>query len=81
MFSLIIEAVYKQKSLKRPALEQARIKIELIKQFIRTAYEIKSLEERNYLRFATSLQEISKMTNGWIKYLDTQNKTQNPPIK
>lgn len=80
-FSLIISAVYKNKTEKYPVLEQARIQIELTKQLIRTAYEIKSLEERNYLRFAGMLQEISKMTNGWIKYLETHNTTQNPPLQ
>jgi len=80
-FSLIIEAVYKTKPTKKPILEETRIQIEIIKQLIRTAYDIHSLEERNYLRFAKMLQEISKMTNGWIKYLDAQRETQNPPIK
>ena len=78
-FSLIIKAVYLSKSDKKPILEQTRVKIEIIKQLIRTAYEVKCLDERNYLRFAEMLQEISKMTNGWIKYLDFQYKTQNPP--
>ncbi|MDP1625266.1 MAG: four helix bundle protein [bacterium] len=76
-FKLVIDAVYKPRHLKRPILEQARIRIELVKQLVRTAHEIKSLEERNYLRFAEILQEISKMANGWIKYLDTQN----PPVQ
>lgn len=74
-FSLIISAVYKNKVEKKPILEQARIQVELTKQLIRTAYEIKSLEERNYLRFAGLLQEVSKMVNGWIKYLDIQSTT------
>jgi hypothetical protein len=80
-FPLVIEAVYKTKSLKQPTLEAARTKIELIKQLIRTAHEIHCLEEPNYLRFAAMLQEISKMANGWIKYLNSQNTTQNPPTK
>jgi hypothetical protein len=80
-FSLIIAAVYKNRLEKRPILEQARIRIEIVKQLVRTAHEIRSLDEKSYIRFAATLQEISKMTNGWIKYLDASTKTQNPPVK
>ena len=72
-FTLTVGAVYMSKHEKGPVLERVRAAIEKIKQLIRVAYEIKSLEERNYLRFAAMLQEISKMANGWIKYLNTQN--------
>ncbi|HUD03939.1 MAG TPA: four helix bundle protein [Candidatus Paceibacterota bacterium] len=71
--SLLIEAAYKTRSEKKIVLESARIKIEISKQLIRTAHEIGAVSEDQYLRWQLSLQEISKMTNGWIKYLETKN--------
>jgi adenine-specific DNA methylase len=76
-FSLCIEAAYKTKPEKRLMLEKVRIQIETIKQLVRLANEMKIMEEKKYLFLAELLQEVSKMTNGWIRYLDTQN----PPIQ
>jgi hypothetical protein len=74
--SLSIEATYKARLEKKSVLELLRIKIELTKQLIRTAHEIGALPESHYLKWQASLQEISKMTNGWIRYV-----TQNPPMR
>jgi len=71
--ALSIEATYRTRAEKKSVLESVRIKIEIEKQLIRTAYEIGALSEVQYLRWQLSLQEISKMTNGWIKYLETKN--------
>lgn len=32
-------------------------------------YDLKIIEDKKYLELELALQEISKMTNGWIKYL------------
>ncbi len=69
-FIILIEAEYAKPSVKLPILEKARTEIEIVKQLIRIAYEIGILTENQYLRWQESLQEISKMTSGWIKYLD-----------
>jgi hypothetical protein len=36
---------------------------------VRMAYELEIIENRKYIDFQSDLQEISKMINGWIKYL------------
>ena len=69
IINLIINASLEMKSNKLPILNSARIKIEVLKRLVRIAYELKIIENKKYLRLELDLQEISKMTNGWIKYL------------
>ena len=66
---LCVTAALETKLDKLQSLSAARTKVELLKRFIRMAYELKIIEERKYLDFESDLQEISKMINGWIKYL------------
>jgi len=73
ILSLSIEAAYKSPPTKKPVLENIRIKIETLKQMTRTANEIGVIPEKQYLSWQLSLQEMSKMTNGWLKYLETKN--------
>jgi adenine-specific DNA methylase len=76
-FNLCVEAVYKPKQEKRSVLETLRIRIETLKQLVRVTHEMNLMEEKKYILISGLLQEISKMTNGWIRYLDTQN----PPVR
>jgi hypothetical protein len=73
IFSLLINASLESKQEKIVPLKKARLQIETIKQLIRIEYETKILPEKTYLNVELKLQEISKMTNGWLKYLQTQN--------
>jgi len=66
---LVIDAAYKTRSLKKPVLEVARIKIEVLKQLVRSVHELNIYGEKIYLDLQSQLQEISKMTNGWIKFV------------
>lgn len=56
-------------SQKLGALENLRLKIEVLKHLIRTEHELRIIEEKTYLRLAEQLVEISKMTNGWINFV------------
>ena len=67
--SLAIQASFETKIEKKPTLETLRIKIGLLKQLVRTALEIHSIPESAYLKLQAKLQEISKMVNGWLKYV------------
>ena len=69
IISQIITAAFEPKNKKLEVLYSARIKIELLKRLFRLAYELKIIGVRFYLDFESDLQEISKMVNGWIKYL------------
>jgi len=69
IINLVITASLENKSNKLPILNSARIKIEVLKRLIRIVYELKIIEGKIYISLESDLQEISKMTNGWIKYL------------
>lgn len=67
--SLIITAAFEPRNRKLEILCLARIKIELLKRLFRLTYELKIIGVKFYLDFESDLQEMSKMVNGWIKYL------------
>jgi four helix bundle protein len=69
VFELCLTASLESKLDKLQHLSAARTKVELLKRFVRMAYELKIIEDGKYLDFEADLQEISKMINGWIKYL------------
>lgn len=66
---LIIEAALQSKTDKLPTLNTARTKIEVLKRLIRMIHELNIIPANKYLELETDLQTISRMTNGWIKYL------------
>jgi hypothetical protein len=66
---LIISASLEIRQNKYPILTLARIKIEVLKRLVRICRELDIIEEKRYLAIELDLQEISKMTNGWMKYL------------
>lgn len=74
IIELSIAASFAEKQNKRRFLEMARIKIEILKRLARLASELSVISQKDYLQTEISLQEISKMTNGWIKYLTPSNK-------
>ena len=69
IINLIIAASFEAKTNKSSLLKSSRIKIEILKRLLRVTYELNIIENKKYLNLELDLQEISKMTNGWIKYL------------
>lgn len=69
IISLTIDASLEIKINKLSLLNPARIKIEILKRLLRISYELNIIENKKYINLESDLQEISKMTNGWIKYL------------
>lgn len=69
LISLIIAASLEFKTNKLPILNSSRIKIETLKRLIRICKELSVIDDKNYIDIEFNLCEISKMTNGWIKYL------------
>ena len=53
---------------KERVLQQLNAKIELLKVLFRTALNCKIIETQVYLENSKRLQEIGKMTQGWVKY-------------
>lgn len=70
LLELIITASFENSSQKSQTLSKARIKTELLKRFVRNMRESNIIEDKNYLSLESQLQEISKMINGWIDYLN-----------
>lgn len=68
ILSTTIEAALLPRERKLPKLEQTRLAIELLKRLIRLEQELKIIEEPQYVRLVLDLQELSRMTTGWIKY-------------
>jgi len=66
---LSINAALEIKENKLPILNSVKIKIETLKKLIRIAHELNIIKEKKYIDLESGLQEMSKMTNGWIKYL------------
>ena len=54
---------------KLPSLEIASTKLDLIKILFRVAKDTKCLANNDYLTLQSQLNEIGKMTGGWIKSL------------
>jgi hypothetical protein len=69
IIDLIFTASLEIKNHKLNPLNSARVKIELLKRLIRISQELNIISSKKYIELEIDLQEISKMTNGWIKYL------------
>ncbi len=54
---------------KKKILVVLKIKTELLKQLVRMSRELNIIGDEKYIHLESHLQEISKMTTGWIKYL------------
>jgi len=63
----LIGASYAKSEQKLAFLNQANIKLELVKLLIRLAEEIKVIPTKKYLSLEGKLQEIGRMLGGWIK--------------
>ena len=66
---LSIEAAFRTPKEKLVPLKKLQILIETLKRFVRVAHEIGIYGETVYLATEKNLQEISRMTTGWIKYV------------
>jgi len=69
-----IESTFTKTKTKSPILDKLQIKIEILKRLIRLGWNLKIIEQNKYLEFETELQTISKMTVGWLKYLDQKSR-------
>ena len=66
-----IQATFEIRPNKLPILNKARINTELLKQLFRVTHDLNIIPAHRYIEFESDLQEMSKMANGWIKYLTT----------
>lgn len=66
----IIKARYSDKIEKQIFLKRASVKLDLLKFFLQIAWDIKSLDNKKYIRISEKLNEVGKMLGGWIKSLN-----------
>ncbi|MBM3256064.1 MAG: four helix bundle protein [Candidatus Moranbacteria bacterium] len=67
---LVIKSALSKKEGKILLLESLRVDIETMKNLVRLEEEIKIIKESKYLMLSAELLEVSKMANGWLKYLE-----------
>lgn len=72
IMSLSIEAAIMTGTAKIPVLRKIKIEIEVLKRLVRLENELNIINTNKYLKIESQLIEISKMANGWIKYLETK---------
>ena len=72
LIELGIESALRPKNEKLEYIKALRLKTETLKHIIRSEYELKIISEKQYLIITEDLQNISMMTNGWIKSIETQ---------
>jgi len=53
-------------------VQKASAKLDLLKFFLRLAWEIKALDNKKYLTLSERLDEIGRMLGGWLKQLTTK---------
>ncbi len=66
---LLLVASYLGKEQKRPYLQKAGNKLDVLKFFLQITWEIKALDNRKYAILSEQLNEIGKMIGGWNKGL------------
>lgn len=69
VMEILVEAYYSPRDQKKALLARANIKIEILRRYIRLAFELGLYSSKVYERLAASLNEIGRMTGGWMKSL------------
>lgn len=69
LMELYIQIFYTPAHQKHELLSKANIKIEIVRHYFRLAYDLGLYSSIKFQTFALSLNEIGKMTGGWIKSL------------
>lgn len=66
---LILIAGYAAREQKAPLVQKASIKLDALKFFLQVAWELKSIENKNFADLIARLAEVGKMLGGWQKQL------------
>jgi hypothetical protein len=70
LLELVVEAYYSPPAAKKPLLQRTNIKIELLRHYLRLGYELSCYPSTTLVRMAEPLDEIGRMTGGWLKSLE-----------
>ena len=69
LLETIIEAYYAPQHEKRPLLNRVNLILEKLRYFYRLCYDLGYFNSKQYQEFAAHLDEIGRMTGGWLKSL------------
>ncbi len=72
ILELLFVASYQNPEAKLPTLETAIKKTDILKFFLRIAWEIRALDDKKYLSLSEKTQELGRMIGGWRKGLLTK---------
>jgi len=70
IFELLFKSGVVPKEHKLEILQTVSAKLDLLKILVRLAKDQRSLSTKAYLDLQANLQELGKMTGGWLKYLN-----------
>lgn len=73
---LILIAGYTSREHKLPHINKASIKLDVLKFFLKVAWELKSIETKAYSDLSVSLEDVGKMLGGWQKQLIKETPSQ-----
>ncbi len=65
----LIRAYYSPPDAKRALLQQVNIRLEILRHYFRLCYDLGLYSSLKYKDFAERLDEIGRMTGGWLKSL------------
>lgn len=70
LLELYVEAYYLPKDKKQALLLHANISLEKLRHYFRLCFELGIYDSKKYNEFAIRLNEIGRMTGGWLKSLE-----------
>ena len=71
VLELLVTANYSRK--KTDQLQQANLRLEMLRFLFRLSFELKYLNQRRYELAASRLDEIGRMVGGWLRQQRTRN--------
>jgi hypothetical protein len=72
LIELILTAAYSGKSEKPALIQKASIKLDMLKYFLQTAWELKAMDNKQLGQISPPLVEVGKMLGGWKKQVVTE---------
>ncbi|OGE95276.1 MAG: hypothetical protein A3H72_00930 [Candidatus Doudnabacteria bacterium RIFCSPLOWO2_02_FULL_48_8] len=72
ILELLLIAGYSDKQNKLPILQKASIKLDLLKYFLQTAFELKAIDNNKLAALAVPLADVGRQLGGWLRDLAKQ---------
>ncbi|MCB9266501.1 MAG: diversity-generating retroelement protein Avd [Lewinellaceae bacterium] len=70
LLELLLEAFYSPPPQKRALLQKTNLTLEKLRYLVRLGFDLQLYSSENYQKLAKQLNEIGKMTGGWLKSLE-----------